>query len=202
MFIMVLMLVAAVALLVLPMMLVSTTGLRGTNRSEQRFTDRYASDAGIKHALWNIKYGGAFLDGVPYTKTVNDLPTEITIRSGDPDPPTDVPMLKLVGGPAMQRFADETGLTITVGHLPPGTSKWNKIEHRLFSFITQNWRGQPLVSHEVIVSLIGGTRNTKGLRVECHLDTNKYPAGIKVSDSELAQVNLRCHVERQDCRAH
>ncbi len=93
----------------------------------------------------------------------------------------------------LQRFADETGLTITVGHLPPGTSKWNKIEHRLFSFITQNWRGQPLVSHEVIVSLIGGTRNTKGLRVECHLDTNKYPAGIKVSDSELAQVNLRCH---------
>jgi DNA-binding phage protein len=93
----------------------------------------------------------------------------------------------------LQRLADETGLTITVGHLPPGTSKWNKIEHRLFSFITQNWRGKPLVSHEVIVSLIGGTRNTKGLRVACHLDTNQYPAGIKVSDSELAEVNLERH---------
>jgi len=93
----------------------------------------------------------------------------------------------------LQRFADETGLKITVGHLPPGTSKWNKIEHRLFSFITQNWRGQPLVSHEVIVSLIAGTRNTRGLRVECHLDTNQYPAGIKVSDSELGQVNLLRH---------
>ncbi len=93
----------------------------------------------------------------------------------------------------LQRLADETGLAITVGHLPPGTSKWNKIEHRLFSFITQNWRGKPLVSHEIIVSLIGGTRNTKGLRVECHLDTNHYPAGIKVSDSELAEVNLRRH---------
>jgi hypothetical protein len=93
----------------------------------------------------------------------------------------------------LQRFADETGLTITVGHLPPGTSKWNQIEHRLFSFVTQNWRGQPLVSHEVIVNLIAGTRNTKGLRVECHLDTNQYPAGIKVSDSELGQVNLRRH---------
>ena len=93
----------------------------------------------------------------------------------------------------LQRFADETGLAITVGHLPPGTSKWNKIEHRLFSFITQNWRGKPLISHEVIVSLIGGTRTTKGLRVECHLDTNLYPAGIKVTDGELAEVNLQRH---------
>jgi hypothetical protein len=93
----------------------------------------------------------------------------------------------------LQKFADETGLAITVGHLPPGTSKWNKIEHRLISFITQNWRGKPLVSHEVIVSLIAGTRNAKGLRVECQLDTNRYPTGIKVTDSELAEVNLRRH---------
>ena len=93
----------------------------------------------------------------------------------------------------LQKFADQTGLAITVGHLPPGTSKWNKIEHRLFSFITQDWRGKPLLSHAVIVSLIGGTRTTKGLRVECLLDTNTYAAGIKVSDRELAEVNLQRH---------
>ena len=93
----------------------------------------------------------------------------------------------------LQRLADETGLTITVGHYPPGTSKWNKIEHRLFSFITQNWRDKPLVSHAVIVSLIGATRNTKGLQVECHLDANSYATGIKVSDAELAEVRLQRH---------
>ena len=93
----------------------------------------------------------------------------------------------------LQQLADETGLTITVGHYPPGTSKWNKIEHRLFSFITQNWRGKPLVSYEVIVSLIGATRNTKGLRVECQLDTNRYATGIKVTDRELAEVRLQPH---------
>ena len=93
----------------------------------------------------------------------------------------------------LQEFANETGLAITVGHLPPGTSKWNKIEHRLFSFITQNWRGKPLVSHEVIVNLIAGTRNTKGLEVQCQLDRNTYPAGIKVSDRELAEVHLYQH---------
>jgi hypothetical protein len=93
----------------------------------------------------------------------------------------------------LQKFADQTGLAITVGHLPPGTSKWNKIEHRLFSFISQNWRGKPLLSHAVIVSLIGGTHTTKGLQVECHLDTNTYPVGTKVSDSELAKVNLQRH---------
>ena len=93
----------------------------------------------------------------------------------------------------LQRLADETGLTITVGHYPPGTSKWNKIEHRLFSFISQNWRGKPLVSHAVIVSLIAATRNTKGLRVACQLDTNTYDTGIKVSDSELAAVQLQRH---------
>ena len=93
----------------------------------------------------------------------------------------------------LQQFANETGLAITVGHLPPGTSKWNKIEHRLFSFITQNWRGKPLVSHAVIVNLIAGTKNTKGLRVECHLDTNAYPTGRKVTVSELADVRLHRH---------
>jgi len=90
----------------------------------------------------------------------------------------------------LQRLADETGLSIGVCHFPPGTSKWNKIEHRLFSCITQNWRGRPLVSHEVVVNLIAATRTNTGLQVTCQLDTNTYPLGKKVSDDELAQVNL------------
>ncbi len=93
----------------------------------------------------------------------------------------------------LQKLAEELGFPIQVCHLPPGTSKWNKIEHRLFSFITQNWRGQPLISHEVIVNLIKATTTSKGLRVEASVDDHEYPAGKKVSDEELAQVNLtRC----------
>jgi transposase len=91
----------------------------------------------------------------------------------------------------LQRLADETGLQITVCHFPPGTSKWNKIEHRLFSFISQNWRGQPLRSHEVIVNLIANTRTEHGLKVRAKLDTNEYPAGVKVTNEELAAVRLR-----------
>ncbi len=90
----------------------------------------------------------------------------------------------------IQKLADETGLAISVCHLPPGTSKWNKIEHRLFSFISQNWRGKPLISHEVIVNLIAGTQTEAGLRVQAALDTNHYPKGITVSDDELDQVNI------------
>lgn len=90
----------------------------------------------------------------------------------------------------LQRFADETGLVISVCHLPPGTSKWNKVEHRLFSYISQNWRGKPLVSHEVIVNLIAATTTRTGLTVKCELDTNKYTKGIKVTDEELRQVNI------------
>jgi transposase len=90
----------------------------------------------------------------------------------------------------LQKFANETGLIISVCHFPPGTSKWNKIEHRLFSYISQNWRGKPLVSHEVIVNLIASTTTRTGLTVKCELDTNKYPKGIKVSDKELRQVNI------------
>jgi len=93
----------------------------------------------------------------------------------------------------LQRLADELRMPITVGHLPPGTSKWNKIEHRLFSFITGNWRGKPLVSHQVIVELIAATTTEAGLKVRCQLDPNTYPAGIKVSDAELEAVNLTRH---------
>jgi hypothetical protein len=92
----------------------------------------------------------------------------------------------------LQTFANETGLAITVAHHPPGTSKWNRIEHRLFAFITQNWRGKPLISREVIVQLIGATTTDKGLDVQCCLDENEYPKAIKVSDAEMAAINLAC----------
>jgi transposase len=90
----------------------------------------------------------------------------------------------------LQRLADDTGLAITVAHLPPGTSKWNKIEHRLFAFISMNWRGKPLVSHQVILQLIGSTKNDGGLEVACELDLGTYPKGLKVSHSEMAALNI------------
>ena len=93
----------------------------------------------------------------------------------------------------LQRVATRTGLAITVCHLPPGTSKWNKIEHRLFSYITTNWRGQPLVSLAVIVNLIGATRTAPGLRVRCELDRGTYPKGQAVSDAEMARLQLAPH---------
>jgi transposase len=92
---------------------------------------------------------------------------------------------------SLQRVANETGLRLWVCHLPPGTSKWNKIEHRLFSYISQNWRGRPLVSHETILNLIAGTTTRNGLRVKAQLDANAYPLGKKVSDSDLDAVLLR-----------
>jgi hypothetical protein len=94
---------------------------------------------------------------------------------------------------ALQELADEIGLTLSVCHFPPGTSKWNKIEHRLFCFITQNWRGKPLVSRQAIVELIGNTTTRQGLTVRAALDENRYEIGIKVSDSELARVKLTRH---------
>jgi hypothetical protein len=90
----------------------------------------------------------------------------------------------------LQKLADESGLEISVSHFPPGTSKWNKIEHRLFSFITQNWRGKPLISHEAIVNLIAATTTQKGLHVECRMDEKVYPKGIKISDEELKKIGL------------
>ena len=91
----------------------------------------------------------------------------------------------------LQCLANETGLKITVTHLPPGTSKWNRIEHRLFTFITMNWRGKPLVSHEVIVQLIGATATEKGLEVRCEIDGNLYPKGVAVSDEEMQASTSR-----------
>ena len=90
----------------------------------------------------------------------------------------------------LQKFADTTGLCIAVCHFPPGTSKWNKVEHRLFSFISSNWRGEPLRDYETIVRLIAKTTTAKGLQVRCRLDRRKYPSGRKVSDEEMQQVNV------------
>src|SRR3954468_12579427 len=91
----------------------------------------------------------------------------------------------------LQRLAAETGLTISVCHFPPGTSKWNKIEHRLFCHITQTWRGKPLVSREAVVELIASTTTRTGLTVRCELDTRDYPKGIKVSDAEMMTLNIK-----------
>jgi transposase len=91
---------------------------------------------------------------------------------------------------SLQKLADEMGLRVSVCHLPPGTSKWNKIEHRMFSHITKNWRGRPLESLEVIVNLLANTTTTKGLRVRAALDSAQYPKGIKISDVQFAQVRL------------
>ena len=93
----------------------------------------------------------------------------------------------------LQRLANRTGLAITVCHLPPGTSKWNKIEHRLFSYISRNWRGQPLVSLAVIVNLIGATRTAAGLRVRCELDRGTYPKGQDITDAQMATLTLAPH---------
>jgi hypothetical protein len=90
----------------------------------------------------------------------------------------------------LQNLADELGFPISVSHLPPGTSKWNKIEHRLFSFISQNWRGKPLVSHEVIVQLIRATRTKAGLKVKCELDLKKYPTGRKFAKKDIEDLKI------------
>lgn len=91
----------------------------------------------------------------------------------------------------LQKFADETGLTVKVRHYPPGTSKWNKIEHRLFCRITQNWRARPLTDHAAVVEPIAATTTKTGLKVESALDTRTYEKGIKVSDAEMKRLDIR-----------
>ena len=91
---------------------------------------------------------------------------------------------------ALQRLADETGMAVSVCHFPPGTSKWNKIEHRMFSYITKNWQGKPLESHEVIVNLIGNTTTKTGLRIQAALDARIYPTGIEVPDQVMEGLNM------------
>jgi hypothetical protein len=93
----------------------------------------------------------------------------------------------------LAKLAERTGLEITVCHFPPGTSKWNRIEHRLWSHVSMNWRGRPLTSHEVVVNLIGATKTRSGLKVRAHLDQGSYPIGKTISDKELAAVDMRSH---------
>jgi hypothetical protein len=90
----------------------------------------------------------------------------------------------------LQEFANITGLEVHVSHFPSGTSKWNKIEHRMFCFISKNWRGRPLVSVETVIELISNTTTAKGLKIVCMKDSNKYDPGIKVTDEELAGLNI------------
>lgn len=90
----------------------------------------------------------------------------------------------------MQKMAEEVGLAVSVCHFPPGTSKWNKVEHRMFSHITKNWRGRPLTSHEVIVNLIANTTTNAGLKIQSALDAKEYPTGNKISDKKMAAINL------------
>ncbi|MBK5294496.1 MAG: ISAzo13 family transposase [Acidobacteriia bacterium] len=98
----------------------------------------------------------------------------------------------------LQALSDETGMAITVCHYPPGTSKWNKIEHRLFSFISLNWKGKPLVNFETVVNLIGGTRTRAGLKVKAVLDTNQYDTGVEVSKEDIDQLRLKRHKVHPD----
>jgi hypothetical protein len=90
-----------------------------------------------------------------------------------------------------QKLANETGLSITVAHDPPGTSKWNRIEHRMFSFISMNWRGRPLLSHQVIVQLIASTKTETGLTIACDIDWGRYPKGVKIPKAALKALNIK-----------
>jgi len=91
----------------------------------------------------------------------------------------------------LQRLANLTGLDLHMSHFPPGTSKWNKIEHRMFSFITQNWRARPLVSYQTIIDLIAKTRTTTGLKIKAKLTQRTYPTGVEISAAEMAKLNLK-----------
>ena len=93
----------------------------------------------------------------------------------------------------LQQFSDQTGLEMVVGHYPPGTSKWNKIEHRMFSFISMNWKGEPLVSFETVVNMISATTTKKGLRIQAMLDPSVYETGVKITDEQMKQLNLQPH---------
>ena len=98
----------------------------------------------------------------------------------------------------LQEFSDEAGLEIVVGHYPPGTSKWNKIEHRMFSFISMNWKGEPLVSFETVVNMISATKTSQGLRVKAVLDTGRYETGVKISDEQMKELKLRPHQQNPE----
>jgi hypothetical protein len=134
--------------------------------------------------------------------SVNSIRRYLDLMGSERYPGTDKLMITADGGGSngsrvrlfkveLQKLADETGLTLQVCHYPPGTSKWNKIEHRLFCHITENWRGTPLTSRLAVVELIASTTTKTGLKVRCELDTRTYPKGIKVSNQEMASLNIK-----------
>ena len=134
--------------------------------------------------------------------SVNSIRRWLDLMGRERYPNTDQIMITADGGGSngsrvrlfkveLQKLADETGLTLQVCHYPPGTSKWNKIEHRLFCHITENWRGTPLTSRLAVVELIASTTTKTGLTVRCELDTRTYPKGIKVSEEEMASLNIK-----------
>jgi Rhodopirellula transposase DDE domain len=134
--------------------------------------------------------------------SVNSIRRWLDIMGRERYPATDALMITADGGGSngsrvklfkleLQKLADETGLTLQVCHYPPGTSKWNKIEHRLFCHITPTWRGTPLTSRLAVVELIASTTTRTGLTVRCELDTRTYPKGIKVSDEEMASLDIK-----------
>jgi hypothetical protein len=134
--------------------------------------------------------------------SVNSIRRWLDLMGRDRYPNTDQIMITADGGGSngsrvrlfkieLQKLADETELTLQVYHYPPGTSKWNKIEHRLFCHITENWRGTPLTSRLAVVELIASTTTKTGLTVRCELDTRTYPKGIKVSEEEMASLNIK-----------
>ena len=116
--------------------------------------------------------------------------TELLINADGGGSNSSVSRLWKIG---IQKLSNEIGIPITICHFPPGTSKWNKIEHRMFSAISMNWRGRPLVSHEVVVNLISATTNNGGLKIKCDLDTQKYEIGKKITDEEFARINIEFH---------
>lgn len=93
----------------------------------------------------------------------------------------------------LQKFGNDFGISVTVCHYPPGTSKWNKIEHQMFSFISMNWQGEPLVSYETVLNLISGTKTRTGLRIKAKLDTKKYETGVEITDAQMQSIKLEPH---------
>jgi Rhodopirellula transposase DDE domain len=157
---------------------------------------------GVYHIAANAGCVSVGIDNDTAQFSVNSIRRWLDVMGRERYPDTDSLMITADGGGSngsrvklfkleLQKLADETGLSLQVCHFPPGASKWNKIEHRLFCHITQNWRGTPLTSRLVVVELIAATTTKTGLTVRCELDTQLYPKGIKVSDEEMASLNIK-----------
>ncbi len=169
------------------------------------FVDRELGKAvpyGVYDVAANTGYVNVGIDNDTAQFAVNSIRRWLDVMGRDRYPDMKRLMITADGGGSngsrvrlfkveLQNLADETGLTLQVCHYPPGTSKWNKIEHRLFCHITQTWRGRPLISREAVVELIASTTTRTGLTVRCELDTRSYPKAIKVSDAEMTTLNIK-----------